>query len=88
MDLTAQSRWYDYSRAKDSMFLATDTAWAPWHVVNSDNKKRARLNCISHLLSQFPYEDIPYEKPKMLERQSSDGYEAPDYEYTFVPEKY
>jgi len=88
MDLTAQSRWYDYSRAKDAMFMATDTSWAPWNVVNSDNKKRARLNCITHLLSQFPYEGIPYDKPEFPERQSSDGYQAPDYEYKVVPEKF
>ena len=88
MDLTAQSRWYDYSRAKDTMFMATDTSWAPWNVVKSDNKKRARLNCISHLLRQFPYKDIPYDKPELRERQSSDGYIAPDYEYNYVLEKF
>ncbi len=88
MDLEGQSRWFDYSRARDSMFKATDTEWAPWYVVNSDNKKRARLNCISHLLSQFPYEGIPYNKPILAERQSSEGYEAPEYEYNFVPEKF
>ena len=88
MDLTAQSRWYDYSRAKDAMFMATDTSWAPWNVVNSDNKKQARLNCISHLLSQFPYEDIPYDKPELLDRQSGENYQAPQYEYNFVPEKF
>jgi len=88
MDLEAQSRWFDYSRAKDAMFIATDTSWAPWHVVNSDNKKRARLNCIAHLLSMFPYKEIAYDKPKLLKRQSSDGYEAPAYKYSFVPEKF
>ena len=54
MDLESYSRWYDYSRARDEMFAATDTAWAPWYVVRSDDKKRARLNCITHLLSQNP----------------------------------
>ncbi|RLA49201.1 MAG: polyphosphate kinase 2 [Gammaproteobacteria bacterium] len=88
MDLEGQSRWFDYSRAKDSMFLATDTSWAPWHVVDSDNKKRARLNCISHLLSQFPYKNISHKKPVLLPRQSSDGYGAPDYEYKYVPERF
>jgi len=68
--------------------MATDTSWAPWNVVNSDNKKRARLNCISHLLTQFPYDDIPYDKPELLERQSSDGYTSPDYDYNFVTEKH
>ena len=88
MDIEAQSRWFDYSRAKDAMFTATDTAWAPWYVVNSDIKKHARLNCISHLLSQFPYKETPYDKPKLRQRQSSDGYAAPDYDYNFVPDKF
>jgi len=68
--------------------MATDTSWAPWNVVNSDNKKQARLNCISHLLSQFPYEDIPYDKPVLLDRQSGDNYQPPQYEYNLVPEKF
>ncbi|MBK8533618.1 MAG: polyphosphate kinase 2, partial [Candidatus Competibacteraceae bacterium] len=59
MDLQSYSHWYDYSRARDAMFAATDTAWAPWYVANSDDKKRARLNIIRHLLSQIPYEDLP-----------------------------
>ena len=63
MDLKSYSRWYDYSRARDDMFKATDTPWAPWHVMRSDDKKRARLNVISHLLSQIPYEDLPRDKP-------------------------
>ena len=57
MDLKSYSRWYDYSRARDEMFATTDTAWAPWFVVRSDDKKRARLNIISHLLSQIPYKE-------------------------------
>ena len=57
MDLKSFARWYDYSRARDDMFKATDTPWAPWHVVRSDDKRRARLNTISHLLTQIPYED-------------------------------
>ena len=56
MDLKSYGRWYDYSRARDDMFKATDTPWAPWHVVRSDDKRRARLNVISHLLSQIPYD--------------------------------
>ena len=59
MDLKSYSRWYDYSRARDEMFAASDTAWAPWWVVPSDDKKRARLNVISHLLKHIPYEDLP-----------------------------
>jgi len=88
MDLKSYSRWYDYSRAKDAMFKATDTDWAPWFVVNSDNKKQARLNCITHLLSKFPYEVAPYGKPSLPGRQSGADYEAPDHAYNFVPEIY
>ena len=58
MDLESYGRWYDYSRARDAMFASTDTAWAPWFVANTDDKKRARLNIISHLLSQVPYEPL------------------------------
>ncbi|MGO9082062.1 MAG: polyphosphate kinase 2, partial [Streptosporangiaceae bacterium] len=58
MDLKSYSRWYDYSRARDAMFAASDTAWAPWFIVHSDDKRRARLNIISHLLSQIPYEPL------------------------------
>src|SRR5712671_540217 len=59
MDLKSYSRWYDYSKARDDMFLATDTSWAPWYVAHSDNKRRARLNIITHLLSRIPYEELP-----------------------------
>ncbi len=86
MDLKSYGRWYDYSRARDDMFSATDTAWAPWFVVHSDDKKRARLNIISHLLRQVPYRDAPREKVKLPKRQERDGYKDPDYAYRFVPE--
>ena len=86
MDLKSYSRWYDYSRARDDMFKATDTPWAPWHVIRSDDKKRARLNAISHLLSQIPYEDLPHDKPVLPKRQKPHGYEEPDYPYKVVPE--
>jgi polyphosphate kinase 2 len=86
MDLKSFSRWYDYSRARDAMFQATDTPWAPWYVVRSDNKRRARLNVISHLLGQIPYEDMPKEKVRLPKRQDSDGYEEPDYPYKWIPE--
>jgi polyphosphate kinase len=85
MDLKSYSRWFDYSRARDDMFSATDTAWAPWFVAHSDDKKRARLNIISHLLSHIPYEDEPREKVKLPRRQDADGYKEPDYPYRFVP---
>ena len=88
MDLESHRRWYDYSRTKDRMFAATDTKESPWHVVNGDDKKRARLNCISHLLSQVPYQRLPFDKPKLPPRQDPDGYKAPDYPYKWVPAKY
>ncbi|MBW1636563.1 MAG: polyphosphate kinase 2 [Deltaproteobacteria bacterium] len=88
MDLESHRRWYDYSRTKDRMFKATDSKWAPWNVVDGDNKKRARLNCISHLLSQIPYEKLAFDKPKLPPRQDSDGYKAPDYPYKWVPAKF
>jgi polyphosphate kinase len=59
MDFKSYSRWHDYSRARDGMFLATDTAWAPWYVVRSDNKRKVRLNTLTHILSKIPYEELP-----------------------------
>jgi polyphosphate kinase 2 len=86
MDLKSYSRWYDYSRARDDMFQVTDTAWAPWYVVRSDDKRRARLNVISHLLSQIPYEELSREKPVLPKRQKQHGYVEPNYPYRLVPE--
>jgi len=86
MDLKSYSRWYDYSRARDDMFKATDTPWAPWHVIRSDDKARARLNAISHLLSRISYKDLPRDKPVLPKRQKPDGYKEPDYPYKYVPE--
>lgn len=88
MDLESYKRWYDYSRARDAMFEATDTGWAPWHVVRSDDKKRARLNVISHLLSLVPYEEVPREKVKLPKRQSPRGYQEPAYDFKFIPERF
>jgi polyphosphate kinase 2 len=85
MDLKSYSHWFDYSRARDDMFAASDTAWAPWWVVPSDDKKRARLNVISHLLKHIPYEDIPQEKIKLPKRQKPDGYTQPDYPFRYIP---
>jgi hypothetical protein len=70
------------------MFAVTDTAWAPWHVVPADDKKKARLNCISHLLSKIPYEEIEHEKVKLPKRRKPGDYEAPDRVYTVVPQVY
>jgi polyphosphate kinase 2 len=88
MDLKSYSRWYDYSRARDEMFAATDTAWAPWYVVRSDDKKRARLNCITHLLGQIRYKEAPREKIALPKRQKAGDYEEPDYPFKFIEEKY
>jgi polyphosphate kinase 2 len=86
MDLKSYSRWYDYSRARDEMFQATDTPWAPWYVVRSDDKRRARLNIISHLLKHIPYEEMKREKVKLPDRQKAHGYKEPDFPYKFIPE--
>jgi polyphosphate kinase len=86
MDLKSYGRWYDYSRARDDTFKATDMRWAPWNVVRSDDKKRARLNVISHLLSQIPYEELDRQRPELPKRQKPRGYEEPTYPYKFVPE--
>ena len=86
MDLESYSRWFDYSRARDEMFAATDTAWAPWYVARSDDKKRARLNIISHLLSQIPYHKTPREKIKLPKRQKRGDYQEPEYPIKYIPE--
>jgi polyphosphate kinase 2 len=85
MDLKSYGRWYDYSRARDAMFAASDTAWAPWYVANTDDKKRGRLNIISHLLSAVPYE--PLERPEVTlpKRQRPGGYVEPEMPLRYVP---
>jgi len=88
MDLESYSRWYDYSRARDEMFQATDTAWAPWYVVKSDDKRRARLNVISHLLGRIPYKKVPREKVVLPKRQKQGNYREPDYPFKFIPETF
>jgi polyphosphate kinase 2 len=88
MDLKSYSRWYDYSRARDNMFAATDTEFAPWHVARSDDKKRARLNIITHLLDQIPYKALPREKIKLPKRQKAGGYRETDYPFKFIDELY
>ncbi len=77
MDVKSRARWVDYSRAKDEMFAATDTPLSPWHVVDADNKKRARLNCIAHLLKQIAYQEIAPVKVRLTRRQKDDGYVRP-----------
>ena len=86
--LKSYSRWYDYSRARDEMFSATDTAWAPWNFVQSDDKKRTRLNIISHLLSSIPYERMKRHKIELPKRQKPLNYVDPNYPYRLVKEVY
>ncbi len=88
MDLKSYSRWYDYSRARDAMFAATDTGFAPWYVAGSDDKKRARLNIITHLLDRIPYQELPREKVELPKRQKPGGYREPDYPFKRVEERY
>ena len=89
MDLESRAQWVEYSKAKDEMFKYTDIKQAPWYVVPADNKKRARLNCIHHLLSQIPYKDLTPEPIKLPPRQKDKGYIRPPItDQTFVPEVY
>jgi polyphosphate kinase len=90
MDVESWTRWYDYSRARDKMLKASDTKHAPWYIVRSDDKKRARLNCISHLLSLIPYEKVPRKKVKLPKRSDKGKYDdqATLEGRKFVPEKY
>jgi polyphosphate kinase 2 len=88
MDLESYQRWYDYSRARDEMIAATDTDYAPWHLARSDDKKRVRLNIISHLLGQIPYKSLPHKKVKLPPRQQPGDYKEPDYPFKYVPEKF
>jgi polyphosphate kinase 2 (PPK2 family) len=87
MDLEARQRWVDYSRAKDNMFLHTDTAESPWYVVEADDKRRARLNCIAHLLSLVPYQPAALAKPQLPKRIKEENYQRPPRDLaTYVPD--
>jgi polyphosphate kinase 2 len=89
IDLNSRARWVEYSKAKDEMFRHTDIKQAPWYVVNADDKKRARLNCISHLLSMIAYQDLTPEPIALPPRKDKTGYIRPPItDQTFVPEKY
>jgi len=88
MDLKSYSRWDDYTRARDEMFAATDTPWAPWYVAKSDDKKRTRLNIITHLLGKVPYKEAPREKVKLPSRQKLAKYKSPDYPFKFIPDAF
>jgi polyphosphate kinase 2 len=88
MDLKSYSRWDDYTEARNDMFLATDTEWAPWYVARSDDKRRAQLNIIKHLLGKIPYEDVPRQKVKLPKRHVSSDREQIDYPFKVIPEVY
>src|SRR4029079_10347604 len=89
-DLCSRSKWFAYSRARDTMFDATDTEFAPWHIVLADDKRRARLNCISHLLSMVRHENLPRERPTLPDRLMDDEYDdwATLKRRRFVPETF
>ncbi len=86
MDIKSYDRWVDYSRARDDMFAQTDTPWAPWYVARSDDKRRARLNIISHILSKVPHKKVPREKVKLPARKTTGKYRSPDYPFKYVDE--
>ena len=88
MDLLSYSRWDDYTKARNDMFLATDTAGAPWFVARSDNKRRARLNIIEHLLGKIPYESVPQQKVRLPKRHISPARNQTDYPFKIIPEAY
>lgn len=88
MDIESYSRWDDYTMARDKMIAASDTPWAPWYVARSDDKKRARLNVITHLLSRIPYKEAPRVKVKLPSRQKLGKYMSPDYPFKFITDVY
>jgi polyphosphate kinase 2 len=88
MDLKSYSRWYDYSRARDAMLQATDTAWAPWYIADTGDKRRGRLNIISHLLDQIPYGPLTTSEVKLPQRQRPGGYAEPNLPLRWIPEAF
>jgi polyphosphate kinase len=88
MDLLSYKRWFDYSRARDDMFAATDTAWAPWWIVSSDDKRKARLNVISHLLDRIPYEHLEHRQVELPDRQEQGGYRESNTPLHHIPTPY
>jgi polyphosphate kinase 2 len=86
MDIKSYTRWDDYTEARNAMFHASDTAWAPWYVARSDDKKKARLNIIRHLLSKIPYEEVPREKVKLPKRSVSKSKNGDELNFRFIPE--
>ena len=88
MDLRSYTRWDDYTKARDDMFKASDTAWAPWYVARSDDKRRARLNIIKHILNKVPYEEVAREKVKLPKRNIDKPRLSDDHHFRFIPEVY
>ncbi|HEX8347880.1 MAG TPA: polyphosphate kinase 2 [Actinoplanes sp.] len=88
LDLKSYSRWYEYSRCRDEMFRATDTAWAPWYVARTDDKKRGRLNIITHLLANVPYEPLTHRAVTLPKRQKADGYHQSALPLRYIPTPY
>jgi polyphosphate kinase len=88
MDLKSYSRWFDYSRARDEMLAATDTGFAPWYLARTDDKRRGRLNIITHLLKHIPYKELPRDKVKLPKRQNRGSYREPDYPFKFIEERF
>lgn len=88
MDLESHRRWYDFSRARDAMFEATDTPENPWYVVDSNDQRRGRLNCITHMLSLIPYYEVPHDKVELPERNGPEGYVETTHPFRHVPSKY
>ncbi len=86
MDIKSYTRWDDYSKARDDMFEATDTAWAPWYIARSDDKRRARLNIMTHMLSKIPYKDVPHDKVKLPKRHVKETGGQSDRPLRFIPE--
>ena len=88
MDLKSYGRWFDYSRARDEMFAATDTPYSPWYVARTNDKRRGRLNIIQHLLDHVPYEDVPREEVKFPKRQKRGDYVEPEFPFKYIKERY
>ncbi len=88
MDLKYYDRWNDYTKTRDELFAKTDISWAPWHVTLSNDKKRARLNIISHLLSSINYKELDTEKVKLPKLKIGKEYQEQDYPFNFIPEKF
>ena len=88
MDIKSYTRWDDYTKARDDMFAASDTSWAPWNVALSEDKKRVRLNVINHLLAHIPYQELPAQKPIKLPKRKIGGHPPSDYPFRLIPERF